>query len=111
MPERPMPTTIEELVRLRIVHPIPAGPAVEVRKDVLYRGEGSPEHRMDVFLPSAAAGALPVVLFVHGGPVPRMGAKNLGVFLSYGELLAASGFAAVTFDHCFTAAERLPAAA
>jgi acetyl esterase/lipase len=110
MPETPK--TIEELARLRIVHPLPAGPPARMLKDLPYGGDGSPELRMDVYLPAApAAGALPVVLLVHGGPIPRMGAKRLGVFVSYGELLAASGLAAVAIDHRFLAPERLPDAA
>jgi hypothetical protein len=47
------------------------------------------------------------VLLVHGGPIPKLGAKNMGVFQSYGELLAASGFVAVAFDHRFLAPARL----
>jgi acetyl esterase/lipase len=105
------PRTIEEIVRLRIVHPIPAGTPARIREGVLYRGEGAPEHLMDVYLPAGAATPPPAVVFVHGGPVPRMGARRLGVFVSYGELLAALGLAAVTFDHGFTAPERLPDAA
>lgn len=105
-----VPKTIEELARLRIVHPVPAEPPARVRRDLLYRGSQAPEHRMDVYLP-AAEGSPPVVVFVHGGPWLKMGAKRLGVFVSYSELLASRGLAAVTFDHSYTAPERLAAAA
>ena len=47
------------------------------------------------------------MILIHGGPLPRTGAKNMGVFVSYGELLAASGFVAVSFDHRFLSAARL----
>jgi acetyl esterase/lipase len=106
------PKTVEELVRLRIVHPLPLGPPARVRKSVQYGGDGNPELLMDVYLPGTETSASPAaVLLVHGGPGPRMGARNLGVFVSYGELLAGNGLAAVAFDHRFTAPERLPDAA
>jgi acetyl esterase/lipase len=68
---------------------------------------------LDVYRPAGAEAGppLPVVLLIHGGPLPRLGAKNMGVFTSYGRLLAASGFAAVAFDHRFLAPERLADAA
>lgn len=52
------------------------------------------------------------MILVHGGPVPAgASAKNMGVFLSYGELLAASGLTAVTFSHRFYGGSALPDAA
>ncbi|HWC66089.1 MAG TPA: alpha/beta hydrolase, partial [Thermoanaerobaculia bacterium] len=72
--------------------------------------EGEPL-TMDVYRPPTVPARLPLVLMVHGGPVPKLGAKNMGVFTSYGRLLAASGFAAAAFDHRFLAAARLEDAA
>jgi dienelactone hydrolase len=43
-----------------------------------------------------------VVLLIHGGPVPvpvYPKVKDMGVFVSWGELLAASGMAAAAFNH------------
>ena len=51
------------------------------------------------------------MILIHGGPIPQLGAKNMGVFLSYGELIAASGLVAVTFDHRFLGPARLQEAA
>jgi acetyl esterase/lipase len=62
---------------------------------------------MDVYSPPGPPRARPAVILVHGGPIPRTGAKNMGVFVSYGELLAASGLVAVTFDHRFLSPDRL----
>ena len=62
---------------------------------------------MDVYSPPGPMRARSGVVLVHGGPLPRIGAKRMGVFVSYGELLAASGFAAVTFDHRFLGPDRL----
>jgi acetyl esterase/lipase len=75
---------------------------VRAERDITYRTVEGAELKMDVYVPPglAAADRRPIVFFVHGGPVPEgLGAKNLGVFRSYGELMAASGFVGVTFNH------------
>jgi acetyl esterase/lipase len=96
-----------EMVRMRIVVSMPGMDAVEVRRNVVYRtADGEPLH-MDVYSPPGPRRARAAVILVHGGPIPRTGAKNMGVFVSYGELLAASGFVAVAFDHRFLAPDRL----
>jgi acetyl esterase/lipase len=97
----------EEMVRMRVVLRLPGMDAAQVRRDLVYRtAAGQPLH-MDVYSPPGPPHARPAVILVHGGPLPRTGAKNMGVFVSYGELLAASGFVAVAFDHRFLAPDRL----
>ncbi len=97
----------EEMIRMRVVLRVPGMDAVQVRRNVVYRtAAGQPLH-MDVYSPPGSRRARPLVILVHGGPIPRTGAKNMGVFVSYGELLAASGFVAVAFDHRFLAPDRL----
>jgi len=93
---------------MRIVAIVPGMDAVRVRRDVVYKeaAEGTPLH-MDVYSAPDPPRARPGVILIHGGPLPRTGAKNMGVFVSYGELLAASGFVAVTFDHRFLGPDRL----
>jgi acetyl esterase/lipase len=101
----------EEMVRMRVVVTVPGMDAVSARRNLVYKtADGQPLH-MDVCAPPGAARPLPAVVLIHGGPVPMLGAKNMGVFVSYGELLAASGFVAVTFDHRFLAPGRLADAA
>jgi acetyl esterase/lipase len=104
---------IDQLVRMGVVHSVPGMDAAVVRRDVPYASPGGTALTLDVYRPAGAEAGpqLPVVLLIHGGPVPRLGAKNMGVFTSYGRLLAASGFAAVAFDHRFLAPERLADAA
>lgn len=92
---------------MRVVLRVPGMDATRARRDVVYRTVGAEPLHMDVYSPAGTAGARPAVVLVHGGPIPRTGAKNMGVFLSYGEILAASGFVGVTFDHRFLAPERL----
>lgn len=97
----------EEMIRMRVVLRVPGMDAAEVRRDVVYRtAAGEPLH-MDVYSPPGPPRTRPAVILVHGGPIPRTGAKNMGVFVSYGELLAASGFVTVAFDHRFLAPDRL----
>ena len=104
---------IDQLVRMSVVHRVPGMDDVVVRRDLPYASPGGTALTLDVYraVGAEAGPPLPVVLLIHGGPVPRVGAKNMGVFTSYGRLLAASGFAAVAFDHRFLAPERLAEAA
>jgi len=92
------------ITEMRVVYRVPGMDAVQVRRNLVYRTVGETRLELDVYSPSAApSGARrPVVLLVHGGPVPA-GArpKDWGVFVSYGQMLAASGFTAVTFHHRF----------
>lgn len=110
MPQNP---SFEEMTRLPIVYRIPGMDRTAVRRDVAYETGGTPTHDqppllMDVYGPAAGEKArLPAVVLIHGGPVPNARPKDWGVFTSYGRLLAASGFVAVTFNHGFSSPERL----
>src|SRR5262245_18044200 len=103
--------SFEEMVRMRIVLSVPGMDQVSVRRNIVYKtGDGEPLH-MDVYSPAGPPRERPAVILVHGGPIPKLGAKNMGVFVSYGELLAASCFVAVSFVHRFLTPDRLPDAA
>jgi len=105
------PPPLEEMIRLRIPFSIPGMDAVCVQRNLVYKSaDGLPLH-MDVYSPPGLPRPRPAVILVHGGPIPRTGAKNMGIFVSYGELLAASGFVAVSFDHRFLAPARISDAA
>ena len=99
---------LDQIVRMEIVHRVPGMDAVEVANRI-YASPGGEALTMDVYTPPGAASNAnrPAVVMIHGGPIPKLGAKNMGVFRSYGRLLAASGFVAVAFDHRFLASERL----
>jgi dienelactone hydrolase len=106
----------------RVVYTVPGMDAVEVHRDLVYRRcdhpEGGADLLMDVYLPPglAAGETRPGVLLIHGGPIPAEmmpllhRVKSWGIFLSYGELLAASGFVAVTFGHRFASLEKIATA-
>jgi acetyl esterase/lipase len=106
--EKPMPP-FEEMLKMRVVHALP-GMERAARRSVVYSGPHDPPLHADVYAPPdlAPGSRLPVVVFVHGGPVlPTMSPKDWGVFVSYGQLAAASGFLGVSFNHRFYAGERI----
>jgi acetyl esterase/lipase len=87
----------------RIVYSIKGMANVVTAHDVVYKHEGDTKLLMNVYSPPTLTGdaRLPVVLFVHGGPISAdaMQPKDWGFYQSYGELIAASGFVGVTFNH------------
>jgi len=76
---------------------------VRVHRDLVYQRDAGSELKMNVYTPARLPGAarVPAVFFVHGGPIPAemTPPTHWGVFVSYGELMAASGLVGVTFNH------------
>jgi acetyl esterase/lipase len=107
------------MAQMRVVYVLPGMETAAVQKNVVYKEVGEPAAplHMDVYAPPPAAPAegekverRPAVIFVHGGPVPRAGIKEWGVFVSYGQLAAASGMVGITFHHRFFSPEMAPEA-
>jgi acetyl esterase/lipase len=103
--DRPKPPA--DLFTRRIAFAVPGMEHVPVLRDREYAKPGGQPLKLDVYLPlELPVGARrPAIVFVHGGPLPP-GAdpsmpkpKDWGVFQSYGQLAAASGFVGVTFNH------------
>jgi acetyl esterase/lipase len=71
---------------------------VRVRKDVVYEKAGGVSLAADVYLPpeGTGQGRPPVVVLQAGG---AENTKDWGIYTSLGRLLAASGLAAVPFNH------------
>jgi acetyl esterase/lipase len=95
------PLSPEELFRAVVVYKVPGIESVRVARDVPYQQTGGKKLLADVYTPASPAGPLPVVLFVHGG-FPEgldISPKESGQYTSWGRLVAASGMAAVTFNH------------
>jgi len=110
---KPMPS-LEEMKSLRVVFTLPRMDQAVVRRDLVYKTVGETRLEADVYAPpELGAGARrPAVIFIHGGPIPpAMKPKGMGVFVSYGELAAASGFIGVTFNHRFHGGAQLQDAA
>jgi acetyl esterase/lipase len=87
-----------------IVYSVPGMDKADARLDIVYRRDGAEDMKADIYVPPGlpADARLPAVIFIHGGPLgknPSPGAKDWGIYRSYGRLMAASGLIGVTFDH------------
>jgi acetyl esterase/lipase len=92
----------------RVVYQVPGMEGVQAHRDLVYKSVEGTDLKLDVYVPPGlpAGTQLPGVLFIHGGPLPvdaRPRPKDWGVFVSYGELMAASGLVGVTFNHRYHA--------
>lgn len=97
----------------RIVYNVPGMTRVKVVKDRVYKRVGGAELKMDVYSPlnPGRSARRPAVIFIHGGRVPpnlRTTPKEWGAYVSFGQLVAASGFVGVTFNHRFYTWNSLP---
>jgi acetyl esterase/lipase len=100
------PPWIKEVALERVLYTLPGMEQVKVKKDVVYKRVAGAELKADVYSPADAKSSkrLPVVIFIHGGLLPPnllTKPKEWGVYVSYGQLAAASGFVGVTFNHRF----------
>ena len=106
------PPWLKEFAFKRIVYNVPGMMRVKVVKDRVYKRAGGADLKMDVYSPLNARGARrPAVIFIHGGRVPpnlRTTPKDWGAYVSFGQLVAASGFVGVTFNHRFYTWNSLP---
>ncbi|MDX1561903.1 MAG: alpha/beta hydrolase [Gammaproteobacteria bacterium] len=98
------PEKLKELIELRVVLEIPGMDRVRVRKNVNYKTHESVALGLDVYSPPNADGPLPAVLFVIGYSDSAAAAlsdsklKEWGAYVSWGQLVAASGFVGVTYS-------------
>jgi acetyl esterase/lipase len=100
------PPWIKEVAPPRIVYSVPGMEQVKAQKDLIYKRVGDAELKMDVYAPLNLLGGMlrPAVVFIHGGALPpnlRTKPKEWGVYVSHGQLAAASGFVGITFNHRF----------
>ncbi len=102
-----LPTTqhprrsMREIAMMPVVYSIPGMDEVIVKSDLKYTPVDEPHLLMDVYIPRrhGKGGRRPAVLFIHGSVPPGSPAKNMGVYKSWGRLVAASGMVGVTFTH------------
>jgi acetyl esterase/lipase len=109
------PPWLKETSPKRIVYTIPGMDQVQVRKDVTYKHAPERDLTADVYMPPDLSGdeRRPGVVFIHGGYLPpnlRTQPKDWGVFVSYGQLMAASGLIGITFNHRYYGREYLDTA-
>lgn len=85
----------------RIVCTAPASETFSRVGDVAYRLIDGDALKLDVYRPARAPAPLPTVVLIHGDGSPDVirDIKDWGQYISWGELLASTGIAAVTFNH------------
>jgi acetyl esterase/lipase len=101
-----------EIVRKRVLHRIDEMDAVDVRRDLACPGADGEPLDVHLYRSSTAADArLPAVVLVPGYPGPGMrkvlgcGFTEIGSTVSWAELIAASGMAAIAYDNRQPAAD------
>lgn len=100
------PPWIKEVAPPRIVYSVPGMEQVKAQKDLTYKRVGDAELKMDVYAPLNLPGGArrPAVVFIHGGALPpnlRTKPKEWGVYVSHGQLAAATGLVGITLNHRF----------
>ena len=94
---------LERLYAERVVYSIEGMDKVGVREDLVYRTLEDQELKLDIYYPRdyRPGTKLPAVVLVHGEWPPHIirHSKDLGVFVTWGQLIAASGAVAVNFNH------------
>jgi acetyl esterase/lipase len=93
----------QEMISRGVVYRVKGMDKVELRNDVTYKRVENGRLLADIYLPRPRSreAKVPAVVFIHGGvggEVP-VKPKDWGPYRSWGELVAASGLAAVTFNH------------
>src|SRR6266542_3795691 len=83
----------------RVVFQIPGMEAATVRRDLTYRQAAGGSLELDVYTPPGPLRPRSTILFLHGFPVPP-GAKirGAGQYVSWAQLVAASGLTSVPID-------------
>lgn len=93
-------SSIEEIMKKEIVYKIDKMDEVKVQKNIVYKVQNNSELLMDLYSPmeNLKKNKLPVVILIHG-EAANMNFKEAGQYVSYGKLIAANGYSAVTFNH------------
>jgi acetyl esterase len=97
------------LLRLGRRHPRanPARHGVQVIRDVEYLRTGNPRHTLDIYRPTTRAGALPIVMYMHGGGF-RLLSKNTHWLM--GLAFARAGYLVFNVDYRLAPQNPYPAA-
>lgn len=96
---------MDDIMSRRMVYQIPGMDAIQVRAGIAYKTVEDGDLKLDVYLPPDLRQdeRRPAVLFVHGEPwtteAVRFDALATGQYISWGRLVAASGWVGVPFEH------------
>lgn len=104
-PQPIAPPPFEQVYKMPVVYTVPGEDKVQVRRDIVYKTVEGPagsnlELKLDVFIPREAkpGDRLAAVVLISGGGAGDHDWRDSGVYNSYGRILAASGFTAITFS-------------
>ena len=88
-----------DAVNRPVIYRVPGMDKVRVQRDVAYKQVDGKPQLADIYRP--AQKNAPIVVFVHGGVGPEfpIRPKAWGLYQSWGQLVAASGFVGVMFNH------------
>ena len=100
------PPPFEEIYKMPLVYSVPGEDQVQVQRDIVYKSVEAPagklDLKLDVYTPHGAkpTDRFAAVVLISGGGAddPKHDFRDAGVYLSYGRVLAASGFVAITFN-------------
>lgn len=103
----------EQVATKTVVYRLPGMTGVPVRRDVAYRMTNTGPLTLDIYYPSdfKSGARRPAVIIVAGYPDPGFQRvvgckfKELGATVSWAQLIAASGLAAITYTNCEPAAD------
>jgi hypothetical protein len=106
-------TRQNDISKKKVVYQIPGMDAVTIRRDVQYRETDTGTLTMDIYYPSGwkSGAQVPAVVIVTGYPdlgfeaVVGCKFKDMGSSVSWGQLIAASGLAAITYTNREPAAD------
>jgi acetyl esterase/lipase len=96
-----LPPEVIAAARRPVVMSLPGMDQAVVTKDLRYSDLTEARVAMDVYRPAGlkARERRGAVVFIHGGGPPGAPMKEMGVYTSYGRLIAAQGLVGVTFTH------------
>jgi acetyl esterase/lipase len=103
----------EDIAKKVVVYRLPGMDSVKVRRDVVYRETDAGALTMDIYYPPDAQSEarMPAVVFVAGYPdagfqrIVGCKFKEMGAYVSWGQLTAASGLVAITYTNVEPAAD------
>ncbi len=96
---------MDDIMSRRMVYQLPGMDEVQVRAGITYKTVEDGDLKLDIYLPPdlQANERRPAVLFVHGEPwtteAVRFDALATGQYISWGRLVAASGWIGIPFEH------------
>jgi acetyl esterase/lipase len=98
---QPLRRSISKIVNMPVVYRVPGMDKVITKSDLKYTTANDPNLLMDVYAPPGLTNGerRPAVVFIHGGAGAFLKPKDWGIYHSWGQLVAASGFIGVTFTH------------